>query len=201
MADSELKLPGDFDPSKTYWLKGETLMKWREALIRDRIIAGTGIKETPTPTGRILKASIAQAITAEFYSQIRNEDGHIFLQTGTIAGVGVEQLDLKIFHNDPVSPYWLGTFGQQLYVEANGESEVVDGFLMPGFEVTSLTIEIGTPTGHVYPTLESPTGKAIIPLGTFVEGGFNPSGWGSWNITACFTGFTITRVVPDFALP
>lgn len=199
MADSLLKLPGNFDPGKTYLLEGATLIAWREALLRDRIIAGTGIREIPTPGGRILKASIGTDVVAEFYTLIRDEDGHLYLQTGTVAGVGVDQTALKVFHNDAVSPYWLGTFGQQLYLEANGSSVVADGYLMPGFEVTSINVEIGSPTGHVYPTLESPTGKAIIPLGTFLEAGFNPAGWGSFNITACFTGFTVSREVPGMS--
>ena len=56
MADSELKLPGDFEAGKVYRLKGSTLIAWRAALLADRIIAGENLQEIGTPQGRILKA-------------------------------------------------------------------------------------------------------------------------------------------------
>ena len=56
MANSNLILPGDFDPAKTYWLKGETLIAWKKALIADRVIAGPNLAEFATPQGRIFEA-------------------------------------------------------------------------------------------------------------------------------------------------
>lgn len=54
MADSQLILPGDFQAGKTYFLRGETLLAWRKALIADRALPGEGLKETATPIGRQL---------------------------------------------------------------------------------------------------------------------------------------------------
>ncbi len=50
---AKLDLPGDFQPGKTYLLKGETLVAWRKALVADRVVAGPRIRETGTPGGRI----------------------------------------------------------------------------------------------------------------------------------------------------
>lgn len=57
MADSKLKLPGNFEAGKTYLVKGETLIAWRDALLADRVIAGEGLQESGTPQGRVLKAN------------------------------------------------------------------------------------------------------------------------------------------------
>ena len=56
MADSKLKLPGDFQAGKVYVLEGKTLIAWREALISDRALPGTGLREHAIPGhGRFLE--------------------------------------------------------------------------------------------------------------------------------------------------
>lgn len=54
-ADSQLILPGDFDPAKTYVLSGATLKAWRANLLADRVIVGPGLKESDAgPDGRVI---------------------------------------------------------------------------------------------------------------------------------------------------
>jgi len=55
MADSTLTLRGKFEKGKNYLLSGETLLAWRTALLADRFIPGNGLRETPTPGGRIVQ--------------------------------------------------------------------------------------------------------------------------------------------------
>lgn len=57
MADSLLNLPGKFEKGKSYLLSGETLLAWKSALLADRALPGPGLRENPTPNGRILSAS------------------------------------------------------------------------------------------------------------------------------------------------
>jgi hypothetical protein len=56
MADSELKLPGNFQAGKKYLIDGGILKAWQTALKADRVIAGPGLNEQGSPQGRIFKA-------------------------------------------------------------------------------------------------------------------------------------------------
>lgn len=77
MAASQLKLPGDFEAGKTYWLKGETINAWRRALLADRAIAGPNLSEFQTPMGRILHANLPGGINANIKVEavIEGSDG------------------------------------------------------------------------------------------------------------------------------
>lgn len=81
MADSELKLPGDFEAGKKYLVSGETLIAWRDALIADRVLAGEGMQESGTPQGRIFKGGASGGAT--LYHKINrlsvNSDGAVVL--------------------------------------------------------------------------------------------------------------------------
>lgn len=57
MADSILKLPGKFEKGKTYLLAGETLLAWQSNLVKDRAVPGNGLRETSTPSGRIISVA------------------------------------------------------------------------------------------------------------------------------------------------
>lgn len=61
MADSILRLPGDFQPGKLHLIKGDTLLAWRKALLADRALPGPGLLENQTPQGRIFTAVPAPA--------------------------------------------------------------------------------------------------------------------------------------------
>ncbi len=45
MADSSLNLPGNFSAGTNYLIKGETLLAWRNNLIADRALPGSGLQE------------------------------------------------------------------------------------------------------------------------------------------------------------
>lgn len=55
-AISPLVLPGDFEPGRSYLVKGATLIAWRKALQADRALVGPGLKEETTAKGRIFSA-------------------------------------------------------------------------------------------------------------------------------------------------
>jgi hypothetical protein len=61
MPNSKLILPGIFEAGKRYWLKGETLKAWQDALIADRVVAGPNLDEFATPQGRIFSARATAA--------------------------------------------------------------------------------------------------------------------------------------------
>lgn len=57
---SKLELPGEFEDTKSYVLKGSTLKAWRKNLLADRVVAGVGITESVTPDGRFFSVSTAR---------------------------------------------------------------------------------------------------------------------------------------------
>ena len=53
----DFTLPGTFEAGKTYIVKGATAVAWQKALKADRVIAGSGIRESETTGGRIFSTS------------------------------------------------------------------------------------------------------------------------------------------------
>ena len=83
MADSELKLPGNFEAGRVYMVKGETLIAWRDALLADRVVAGDGIQESGTPQGRIFKAKGGSASLYHVINRLNvGMDGHVIMAEG-----------------------------------------------------------------------------------------------------------------------
>lgn len=62
MADSKLKLPGKFEKGKIHLLPGELMLAWQSNLIADRALPGDGLRETPTPSGRIMSIDWPDAL-------------------------------------------------------------------------------------------------------------------------------------------
>lgn len=139
------------------------------------------------PMGPGDDASIAGA----FFSLITDSLGDIYLQTGTVNGGDVPALSLKVY--DLSSTSWQGTTGQHLFLEVAGTGEVADGVLLAGFNITGVTVTIGTPLEHVPPTAAVATGTAYVSLGVFYGESFAPAAAGNVGITFCPSGFTITR--------
>lgn len=193
MADSQLKLPGDFKPGKAGMQRHDLMIGWRSALVADRVIPGTGISESQTPQGRVFNAT-AQAVppAGAFFAQ-RKVSGDTYLQGGTVTGGGGTETiaEIKVVDADtgPVA-----AAGHHLYISANGGGLVVDGVLLPGFDLTTATTATAAAVpGNSLPTASDAAGQCRISLGEFTESGFTPNLPGNLAISFCPGNFTITR--------
>lgn len=84
MADSKLTLPGDFQAGKAYLLKGDTLLAWRKALLKDRVIPGPGLLESATPAGRLLTALPASSPGICPFHAFQHSPGQLRINTGRL---------------------------------------------------------------------------------------------------------------------
>jgi hypothetical protein len=195
MADSQLKLPGNFQAGQKYLLDGATLKAWQDALRADRVIPGAGLTEQGTPQGRIFKAAISSApsIPGAFYGMYA-AGGHIYLQGGTVsAGDGTDSIsDIKIIDG---STGVLHTAGTHMYLNANGNGVRADGVLLPGYNLSSASIGYGSSVpSNSLPLAAGVSGKhCYIDLGTFTADGFLPSGTGNVQISYCPGSYSVSR--------
>ena len=118
------------------------------------------------------------------------DDGDIHLQGGTVNGVPVSTTSLKLY--DASSGLWEGSNDEHLYLEVEGEGEIADGVLLPGFTVTTITPTIGAPSEHEPPTIADATGYARLSLGVFFGEAFYPAKAGNRGIAVCLGSFVIT---------
>lgn len=116
--------------------------------------------------------------------------GDIHLQGGTVNGEDVTTTSLKLY--DFGTDTWEGADDEQLYLTVTGTGVVADGVLLPGFTVSSITASIGSPPGDTPPTKDTPSGTAILSLGTFFNGGFLPAIAGNRNVAVCIGTFVKT---------
>lgn len=138
------------------------------------------------------RGAVAAVQQGAFYTILTDEYGNRFLQGGTINGLDVSYLDLMLFDITlGVDGEWKGNDGDQLYLEVAGNGVVEDDVLLPGFDITSITADIGSPPGHTLPTISSPAGVCIVPLGTFFRNAFYPDMVGSRSVRYCPDAFTI----------
>lgn len=176
---SKLKLPGNFSPGKTYLIKGETLIAWREALLADRIIPGAGLAESTGPGGRTLRVTVkpggATGVPGAFSRVYTNEDGHTMLQGGMVyggTGAPIEVPDYQLLASGGTPPADGTHVRIDIDVTANEDDEVI----VPGCEVDSASISNGTPTATTTPEDGSPGGSISLSLGMWMEDEFQPSG-------------------------
>jgi hypothetical protein len=118
------------------------------------------------------------------------DNGDIHLQGGTVNGTDVTTTSLKLY--DIGTDTWEGDPDDHLYLEVEGEGEIADGVLLPGFTITSVTPTIGAPSEHEPPTLADATGHARLSLGVFFNNGFFPAKAGNRGIAVCLGSFVIT---------
>lgn len=194
-----MKLPGDFQAGRNYLMSGETLIAWRDALLADRIIAGTGLKEMSAgKLGRILTAEpgtgvAAAAPTGAFYG-LYVADGHTYLQGGSITGGhgGSETIaDIKVLD----ATTGVGTnAGKILYLKASCTAVIFEGIMLPGVELNSATTGIATdlPENHAF-TVAAPTGDLHLEIGRWTADAFLPAQAGNATVGGCIGNFTIGR--------
>lgn len=139
------------------------------------------------------------AAEGAFYTFITIPDGSgvgdIFLQTGSVNGMGVPQAQLKLY--DVSSDEWkdsslTATSGEHLYLTVAGTGTIADGVLLPGFTVSSITPAYGVPPADDPPTKDDPSGTAYLSLGVFFGGAFYPAVAGNRNVAVCIGTFIKT---------
>lgn len=126
-----------------------------------------------------------------FFTMFEDE-GDTYLQGGAVSGGSGNQpvADIKVVDAD-TGP--IGAPGQSLILTAAGDGLVVDGILMPEFDVTGVTQSEGTPGSNTLPTVDSPSGSCEVYLGMFNATGFRPAGPGNIVINFCYGGFSPSR--------
>lgn len=189
MPASILKLPGDFQAGKTYWIKGETALAWRKAFIADRALPGTGLAETQTPQGRILSLEnigIAGGAAAGggAFCNIYELEGQWMLTGGTVTGgegnETIPDIDLGEIGAEPDD-------GTHFWLVCTGTAPTEDDVLLPGIDLTSASVASGAsfPGTNTLPTVAAPSGTLHISLGSWSGGAFIPSGCGNIQLTHC----------------
>lgn len=200
MADNNPpRLPGNFQPGKTYLLSGDTLLAWQRHLMADRAIAGPGITESQTPQGRIFQvestSSAAVVGNGAFY-QLYNAGGHTYLLGGTVAGGhggAVAIADIQVLEST-AGPG--ANVGKVLYIRANATATTEDGIMLPGLLLNSAETHVATPgsppANHTF-TVSSPTGNLHLEIGRWTTDRFFPSAPGHLQVGGCPGNFFLRR--------
>lgn len=202
MADSKLKLTGDFQAGKNYLLKGETLLAWQKALLADRAIPGPGLTESQGPDGRTFTAIAGIGGNngpCPFGEMIDiPDDGKAI--NGGIVFCGDKNFFVPYYTID------LGTDGDfilylELACEANRDDD--EEIFLPGIKTSSETTPstfwtLSTDASYsdnILPDVSDGIGNMIVPIGslTVAEGvaTFGPTGCGNVFIGQC--GGTLTH--------
>ena len=128
-----------------------------------------------------------------FFTLYTNEDGDIFLQGGTVTG-GTGNVPIADFQIYDHITGWVGSAGDHLILHFSGTGIVVDGVLLGGFNLSTVTGPTAGAVGATtVPTAGSASGSGDISLGIFATGAFNAANVGNIQITFCPGSFTITR--------
>jgi hypothetical protein len=202
-ADTKLELPGSFEKGKTYLLTGETLLAWREALLKDRAIPGPGITETQTEQGRLFTAAGGVGNTifgnspGEFWDLFELGEpgsGDWRVRGGTVRVSGKKTIKVPDYVVNT------GTDGEKvLYIEVpvkiNRTTD--EQWPLPDLKDTNpesldeLDIEDATdwPAG-TKPEISDGLGIVILPVGRLIVTDgvprFIPTGFGMFYLTHCF---------------
>lgn len=186
MQASELTLEGDFQPEKTYLLKGSTIRQWQDALTADRIIPGPDQKETQTKKGRVITGGEAGAGAAACPLGSIGTDGKI--TPGWFIGGGKNE----IITPAAITP----AAGKKVWIKVTWTAEKIDEVLQAGGTAGTISIHSGTgsvPADDV-PNISSLTGTAYYALGYWDDAlEFVESGCGTITIDFCPGGFTKAR--------
>jgi hypothetical protein len=149
--------------------------------------------------GGVGSENVGQGTTTQsagsFYNvYVSADDGHTYLQGGTVTGGdGTDTIaDIKVIDSGsgPVS-----AVGNHLYVEATGNGVVEDGVLLPGWDLTSAsTGTAASVPSDTLPTASSSSGKkCYVDLGVFTSDDFLPAAAGSIRISFCPGSYTVSR--------
>lgn len=193
MADSTLKLPGKFEKGKNYLVSGETMLAWKSALIADRLLPGLGLRENPTPTGRILSVQFPdiELLPLTPYAKLEGEESRLFLTPGlsedlipTIDAVGLTADPAPYLVISDSTNLWLSVEwepvaemdGGNYYISGGGtliSSEFVESTSRPTETEAAIDETTGAATNGIYvfrwaeivvtPVGDPPVGIITIP--------------------------------------
>jgi hypothetical protein len=87
--------------------------------------------------------------------------------------------------------------GTQTWLVCSGNAVTEDDLIMPGFNLTSVTVASGEslPTPNTIPTNTAPAGVLYVSLGMWSNGKFIPSGCGNIQINHCPGTLTAFRQI------
>lgn len=128
-----------------------------------------------------------------FFGMI-TEEGVRYLQGGTVtAGSGSDTAVNIAFTNALGVP--LQTPGTHMYAEVTGSGITADGVLLPGYNLTSISVGYGAEVpSNTLPLAAGATGKkCYVDLGVFTETSFLPAGSGNIQISYCPGSYTVSR--------
>jgi hypothetical protein len=183
-ADSQLKLPGNFEAGKSYWISGETMIAWRKALLADRVLPGPGIKESQTPMGRTFTATAQDggggSSASGAFATVFQAGGKWYLQDGSVSGgtgsesVAATDLELSDVGSEPADD-------EELWLKIQGTAVLTDGVLTSAFNVTGVTVQTTGGSNNV-PTVSSTSGTYYHKLGSWLGGTFRPTSGSGGNL-------------------
>lgn len=197
--------PPTFDPAKSYLVAGKLLNDILKAIRVRTPRAGRNTTTTDSPDGILIHAGPGggdgTTTLGAFFAMttVESEDadnGDIYLQGGNVGGgTGNEEVDEVLLY-DASAETWAGSPGQHLQLDITGNGQETSGILDPVFNVTAASVSVVASIGaNTLPASGSVTGKHCkISLGTFYDGGFNPSATGDVNVTFCWGGYSPNRV-------
>lgn len=156
----------------------------------------------PPPEGRGRGTSAAAPADAvvvtsgAFYGQyVDTDSGDTYLQGGTVTGgTGTRTIDdIKVIDSGTGNPTHAA--GQHMYIEATGSGVTSDGVLLPGWNLSSASVDYGaTVPDNTLPTASSSSGKkCYVEIGVFTEDAFFPSLPGNISISFCPGSYTVSR--------
>jgi hypothetical protein len=96
-ADSELKLPGNFQPGKAGLQRHDLMDAWRKALVADRAIPGPGISESQTAQGRIMRLddSFLTAAAPKLPFQVSATPALLRAEPGIVGTTAIEDQEIE----------------------------------------------------------------------------------------------------------
>lgn len=163
--------------------------------ISRRTPKAAGMMVTHTHDGTILtprKKKIKANKVVGPFCKVFLDDDKIMLTGGVVTGGDANQtipdIELATVGNEPED-------GQHVWLKIDGDAVTEDDVLLPGFDLTSVTVEQGemVPENNKIPTVSDPSGTIYVSLGSWSGRKFVPAGCGNLIATHCPGSLTYFR--------
>lgn len=188
---SILTLPGDFDPGKNYLVRGKTLIDWREALVKDRVIAGPNLREMQTDLGRIFSAQAGESGRCPYLLPVLAGD-KLTISAGLLDGFGeVEALDQSVSASGEA---WL-----TIDATLTKRGTELGGFFPVEVRITQASLSAGGSTPSPSPfaldmsSAGTENGSFVYQVATWSDGVLTSSGAGNIAVAWCWGIPTFAR--------
>jgi hypothetical protein len=156
--------------------------------ISRRTPKAAGMMVTHTHSGTILtprkKKNKATNKVVGPFCKVFLDDDKIMLTGGVVTGGGTNQtipdIELATVEDEPED-------GWYVWLTINGDAVTEDDVLLPGFDLTSVTVKQGemVPEKNKIPTVSRPSGTIYVSLGSWSGRKFVPAGCGNYQVTHC----------------